>query len=211
MVRNVLPKEKYMLSLTHLYKNALHVAGIAVLLTIPSFADGISATATYTSAADATPGLYDYSLTLNNTGTTTIGTLWFAWVPGGDFLSPSPTNVTAPAGWTDGLFNNATNTGTSVRWVTTTSLLQPGQSLSGFNFTSAETPAQLLGNVLSGTGAGSPILTTFVYIGAPLRDPGAAFVPVAQTPEPESLALLATGLLGGAGTCYRRFRGVRAA
>jgi hypothetical protein len=200
-----------MLSLSRISKTAFRVAGVAVLLAVPSFADGISATATYTSAASATPGLYDYNLTLNNTGTTTIGTLWFAWVPGGDFLSPSPTNVTAPAGWTDGLFNNATNTGTSIRWVTTTTLLQSGQSLSGFNFTSAETPAQLLGNVLSGTGAGSPILTTFVYIGAPLRDPGARFVPVAQTPEPGSLALLATGLLCGAGTCYRRFRVARVA
>jgi hypothetical protein len=200
-----------MISLSQISKTALRVAGVAVLLAVPSFADGISATATYTSTPDATPGLYDYNLTLNNTGTTTIGTLWFAWVPGGDFLSPSPTNVISPAGWTFGVFNNATNTGTSVRWVTTTALLQAGQSLSGFNFTSAETPEQLLGDVLSGTGAGDPILTTFVYIGAPLKDPGAQFVPVAQTPEPGSLALLATGLLGGAGTCYRRFKGAKAA
>jgi hypothetical protein len=89
--------------------------------------------------------------------------------------------------------------------VTTTALLQAGQSLSGFNFTSAETPQQLLGNVLSG--AGLPILTTFVYIGAPVRDPGASFVPVAQTPELESLALLATGLLGGAAAFSGAFVG----
>jgi len=199
-------------SLSHLYKTTLRVAGIVALLTVSSLAAGISATATYTYAADATPGLYDYSFTLNNTGTTTIGTFWFAWVPGGDFLAPGSTsNVINPAGWTSSLFNNATNTGTSIRWVTTTSLLQASQSLGGFNFTSAETPTQLLGNVLSGTGAGLPILTTFVYIGAPFRDPGVSFVPVAQTPEPGSLALLATGLLGGAGTCYRRFRASKSA
>jgi len=84
--------------------------------------------------------------------------------------------------------------------------LQAGQSLSGFNFKSTETPNQLLGLVPSGTGAGDPITTSFVYIGAPLRDPGEQFVATAATPEPGSLALLATGVLGGAGTFYRRFK-----
>lgn len=192
---------------TSLCKNALRLTGVAALLTVPSFAAGLAATATYTAVADpVTAGVYDYSLTLHNTGTTTIGTLWFAWVPGGDFLSPHPSTVVAPAGWTDNTFNNASNTGTSIRWVTTTSLLQAGQSLGGFDFESAETPDQLLGTVASGTGAGDPILTSFVYVGAPFGDPGAQIVATAATPEPSSLFLLATGLMGGAGTCYRRLK-----
>lgn len=189
------------------FNNAARLAGLALLLTVPSLASTLSATATYTGTADpVTAGVYDYSLTFNNTGTTNIGTFWFAWVPGGDFLAPKPISNSSPAGWTNGQFNNATNTGTSIRWVTTTSPLLPGQSLSGLNFTSLETPHQLLGNVLTGTGAGGPILTSFVYIGAPFGDPGLSFVPVAQTPEPDSLFLMATGLLSGAGACYRRMR-----
>lgn len=189
------------------FKNMRWLAAALVLLSSPLFATGISASATYTAVADpSNSGLYDYSLTLNNTGTTTIGTFWFAWVPGGDFLAPKPVSTSSPDGWTVGLFTNSTNTGTSIRWVNTASPLQAGQSLSGFSFVSAETPDQLLGNVPSGTGAGLPILTSFVYTGAPFSDPGLQFVPTAATPEPSSLFLLTTGLLGGVGGVYRRLR-----
>ena len=44
-------------------------------------ANGLDATATYTDML-VSPGVYQYDLTLNNTGTTTIGTFWFSWIPG---------------------------------------------------------------------------------------------------------------------------------
>ena len=135
------------------------IASIATLLTVQARAAGISATATYTAALNGTtPSLYDYSLTLINTGTTSVGTFWF----------PS-------------------------------ALPQAGQSLPGFNFSSTETPEQLLGLVPSGIGSGEPITTSFVYIDAPFGDPGQQFVATAATPKPGSLMLLATGLMGGAG------------
>ena len=68
---------------------------------LPAFASGIAATATYTATPDAVAGVYDYSLTLNNTGTTNIGEFWFAWIPGAGFLSVVPSAVGSPAGWTD--------------------------------------------------------------------------------------------------------------
>src|SRR5580698_8988486 len=59
----------------------------------------IDATATYTDTL-VSPGEYQYNLTLDNTGGTTIGTFWFGWVPGAGFLPALPTDITTPAGWT---------------------------------------------------------------------------------------------------------------
>ena len=168
-----------------------------------SFANPI-ATATYT-ATQTSPGLYTYSLTLNNTGTTNIGTFWFSWVPGAGYLSPIPNSasITSPAGWTFGTFNG----GASIRWVTTTSLLASGTSLSGFSFTSAETPTQLASTSTVGS-LTNPGAVFYVYEGTPLNTasyqsvatPAAATV----TPEPGTLALVFTGLSGTVMALRRR-------
>lgn len=171
-----------------LVKKLVLLAAVTALAST-AHADGISATATYTDSL-VSPGVYDYSITLDNTGTTTIGTFWFSWVPGAGFLSATPTNVISPAGWTD----TVTNSGKAVRWTTTTSLLAPGDSLSGFSFESTETPAQLLLDFTgTGTGSGDPVATSFVYIAAPLANPGAQLV-ATTTPEPSSMLLLLTGV-----------------
>jgi hypothetical protein len=163
-------------------------------------ASGISATATYT-PEQVSPGVYQYDFTLNNTGTTTIGTFWYSWIVGAGFLSATPTDITSPTGWTDA----PTNTGKAVKWVTTTDLLAPGDSLSGFTFESTETPAELLLNFPGpGLGMGDPVDTSFVYIAAPLADPGYQFV-AEQTPEPGTLLLTLTGLGIAASSLKSRF------
>ena len=198
-----------MTAMPRAWKQVLRLSSVFMMGTASAFATGISASATYTATTDpSTAGLYDYSLTLNNTGTTNIGTFWFAWVPGGDFLTPNPTDVGAPAGWTGQALPNTTGTGTSIRWIDGGGPLEAGESLSGFSFKSLETPDVLLGTVPAGTGAGDPVLTSFVYIGAPFADPGEQFVATAATPEPSSFLLLASGLLGGAGMAFRRFKGL---
>jgi len=158
---------------------------------IPSvaLASGLSASATY-SYDEISPGVYDYSITLTNTGTTTIGTLWFSWIPGAGFLSETPTNVDSPAGWTDTI----TNSGASVRWTTVSDFLSPDLSLSGFSFDSTEPPAELIGIFPGpGTGTGDPDTTSTVYIAAPFGDPGEIF-DATPTPEPSSWLLMLTGL-----------------
>ena len=60
---------------------------------------GESASATI-AATHLPSGDYQYTITLDDTGSTPIGTFWFGWVPGEDFLDPAPSSMTAPAGWT---------------------------------------------------------------------------------------------------------------
>ncbi len=183
---------------------ALLFAGV-----LPAAAAGISASATYTAAPDAVlAGVYDYSITLNNTGTTNIGEFWFGWIPGAGFLSVVPSKVGSPAGWTE----TQTNAGAAIQWIDNSTLLAAGQSLTGFTFSSTETPTQLLSPYAgTGTGAGDPQTTAFVYIVTKVAtDPGyqlAATPAAAPTPEPASLVLALTGFAATAATRLRsRFR-----
>jgi hypothetical protein len=167
-----------------------------------SHAGTLSATATI-SDVQVSPGVYDYSINLNDTGTTTIGTFWFSWIPGAGFLSAAPSDVMSPSGWTD----LVTNGGKAIQWTSTesSSLLGPGMSLDGFSFDSTETPAQLeLDFAGPGTGTGDPVLTSTIYSGAPFSDAGSILV-VSETPEPGTLLLTLSGIGLAATSLKSRF------
>jgi len=165
-------------------------AGLLVLLPVAANADGLSATATISSSPNSGGG-YHYELVLNNTGTTTIGTFWFAWVPGFNFMQASPSNVQTPANWTFNLFNGG---GTSIQYVTTNALLAAGGTLSGFSFDSPLTPAQMTSTTSSSQG--NVVDTSFVYNAAPFSDTGEKIVPSVVTALPAS-PVVASVLPGG--------------
>ena len=163
----------------------------ALLLALPAFG-AESATVTVTSK---TAGVdFEYDLTLKDTGSTNIGTLWFAWVPGEDFLATSPISETTPAGWTSppSITHGGSTDGYAIQWVATTPLT-PGQSLSGFSFTTADAPASVSGN--SAFYPATPTETSFVYSGAPFSDAGFQFV-AQNVPEPASVLWLGLGAAG---------------
>jgi hypothetical protein len=150
-------------------------------------------------------GLYDYTITLQNSAasTATVGTFWYGWVPGVFYLPTSPTSVTAPNGWTcstpslGGIF--------SIEFVASTSAsyIQPGGSLN-FSFVSSDTPALIGGN--SPAHPTTPTGTSFVYSAGPFSIPGQQFV-VSSVPEPSALALLVAGAGGLWVAARRRMRG----
>ena len=141
--------------------------------------------------------VYNYDITVTDTGTTTIGTFWFSWLPGEGFMSAAPSNVTGPTGWATAITNgNLPSDGFSVRWVAGPGLaLNPGDTMSGFDFTSTLSPADL--GELSTIHSGTPILTSFVYSGGPFSDAGASVLVTeapTTTPEPGTTSLVGIAL-----------------
>jgi Ca2+-binding RTX toxin-like protein len=128
----------------------------------------------------STGTVYTYQMTVTDTGTTNIGTFWFGWVPGQDFLASQPGTVASPSGWTEKLTgSNNSSDGTAIQWVASSQLITPGSSLAGFGFTTTDSPAALAGN--SVTHPQTPVLTSFVYSGAPFSDSGFEFVATSDT------------------------------
>ena len=124
---------------------------------------------------------YTYNLTLHNTSTdgSPIGTFWFGWIPDYSFLPSQPMNVLSPATWEQGFSSVPVGGdfggGASIEWQASSipgNALAAGNSLSGFSFTTPDSLATLGGN----GDTGDPILTSFVYTGAPFSDNGYQFV-----------------------------------
>jgi hypothetical protein len=144
-----------------------------------------------------TPNTYDITISDGTTATEPIGTVWFAWVPGKDFLTSMPTHESSPAGWTVGQITHGGSTdGYAIQWVASnsTDYIPIGGSLSGFGFTTPDSSAVIDGN--SPYYPTFPELTTFAYDAGPFSDAGVQF-DITPVPEPTCLAAatLPVGLL----------------
>jgi hypothetical protein len=184
----------------------LLVIALATGLSVaPAFGGGLDASAVLTSTPVGSD--FENSITLTNSSTDTpVGTFWFGWVPGKDFLATMPTGITTPTGWTDAVTHGGATDGYAIMFVAGTGdALAPGSSLSGFGFTSADTPGELAGNsVFYPTFRDT---TAFAYIGKAFGDPGQQFVvTVSSVPEPSSLILGLFGLVTTAGYCQFKKR-----
>ena len=120
---------------------------------------------------------FNYTINLTNASSSNagIGTFWYSWVPGRDFLATSPTSVTPPPGWTDNITHMGPGDGFAIQFLANSPAndVQPGSSLQ-FSFTSADSPTSLNGN--SVFFPGTPVGTAFVYPQGPFSDAGHQFV-----------------------------------
>ena len=162
-------------------------AGLAVS-TVSSQAQ--SATATISGVA-AGGGVFDYTITLQNTGTTSLDSFWYAWTLSGNNLSAAISNPGSSLGWID----TALEGNTSISWEGNSgNTLAVGQSAT-FTFDSTETPSAITtlpsGESVAYVAGTGP--NTFAQ-----NDPGVAspvFSPtLVAVPEPSSLGLLMAGL-----------------
>jgi Ca2+-binding RTX toxin-like protein len=117
---------------------------------------------------------WQYTITLDDTGSTPIGTFWFAWVPGEDFLASSPSSVFNPSAWNNTITHGGSGDGYAIQFAATSPSndLQPGDSI-GFSFVSSDSPSSIFGN--SVFYPSTPVTTSFVYSGASFSDAGFEF------------------------------------
>lgn len=191
---------------------------LLALMFIISAAHDMRAQATATATGQFTDislggGEFQYTITLENTGTTNIGTFWNSWVPGKNFMAVSPTDVTPPTGWEEvggAPTHNGSVDGYAIEFeaATQSALLAEGNSLQ-FSFDSTATPSEMAGD--STFYPTFPVETSFVYTGAAFSDPGYEFVvQPATVPEPCTLWMLGMGISGLFWTGWHRARGRRA-
>jgi hypothetical protein len=176
----------------------LFLTGAVVGIATGAFATQSRAAETASATISSTSlggGEFQYNLNLTDTGTTNIGTYWFSWIPGVDYMEAKPTNITFPAGWSDNITgsDNASD-GNAIQYLAGTgSALTPGNTDS-FSFDSTETLSQLLG--ASSYGNKAPETTAFIYSGAPFSDGGFEFTANAVVPEPATIGLVTAGAVG---------------
>ncbi len=140
-----------------------------------------------------TPTTWRYDVTITNSGTTPIGTLWFAWIPGQNYLFSQPTSIVAPASWTPATFGSSSNWSLRFTAANTGVDVNAGSSLGGFSFVSTMSPTQISGNSPN-FGGTTPVTTSFFYQAAAFGDPGFRFV-ASVIPGPASATALAGAIL----------------
>jgi hypothetical protein len=134
-------------------------------------------------------GVYQYQITLDDIGTTPVGTFWFSWIPGEDFMPVMPMEIDSPAGWSEIVTHGGATDGYAIQWKASAAAtaLQPGDSLSGYKFQSTVTPAELA--AANGFYPDKlPVVTAFVYSGGPFSDAGFRLEPTTSSvPEPSTM------------------------
>jgi hypothetical protein len=163
------------------------IASVTVTVTAARASESASAVL----SASPSAGGYLDSVTLTDTGSTNIGSFWYSWVPGVDYMSVSPTNVQVPTGWNYSITHTGPSDGYAIEWINQSGpALTAGNSLSGFSFNTTLTPATL---------NGAPDDYAYVYQGIPESPPdtSGAFLQVSVvTPEPASLGALVAATAG---------------
>src|SRR5262245_54908971 len=83
-------------------------------------------------------GAWHYDIVLTNISQDPVGTFWFAWVPGADFLPSMPMNIQPPTDW---IYILNGGPGYSINYYANPhdAAIQPGDALT-FGFDSMDSP-----------------------------------------------------------------------
>lgn len=170
-------------------KRVIFVTGLLTISVLSHASIGASATI---QKIGASGGVNDYSILLDNIGTTPIETFWFSWVPGQDYMGVKPQTFSQPSNFNaPAVTNGGPTDGFAIRWESSTGLASGKTGV--FTFWSTLTPAQIAGD--SPFHPGVPVETSFVYAGIFPSGGSEKFV-VQSVPTPPSAIVLGVGLIG---------------
>ncbi len=138
---------------------------------------------------------WDYQFTVLNTAyDSSVNSFEIPW-----FNDAGITNITAPAGWNndttyEGFLSGYATATEFLLWNSSTTLIAPGQSLSGFGFTASYAPVK--GPFALGFDNWSYFIGDPAIPGSPsaLNAGYTEAFPVTNVPEPETYALMLAGL-----------------
>lgn len=163
---------------------AIAVAGALGAATISSHAQSASATISGVQAGSD----WDYTITLQNTGTTQLDSFWYAWTQGGNNLSTDPTSAGNSLGWANDLDGN------SIMYEGSAGDPLAAGSSATFTFVSTEDPTAI---TTSPSGESVAYVNGIDFSQGSAGDSTGIFSPtLVSTPEPSAMALAA---LGGCG------------
>lgn len=160
-------------------------AGLATSA-ISAHAQNPNATATI-SAVPAGGGLFDYTIILDNTGTSSLNSFWYGWTTGGNNLPSSPTSANNSLGWANTLSGN------SIMWQNSSGTALASGQTATFTFVDSSTPTAI---TTSPSGESVAYVGSIDFSQGVSGDSTGVFSPVLQpAPEPSTLGLMAVGLL----------------
>jgi len=145
----------------------------------------------FLSFVPASGGVYDYTLTLQNTGSEAIEGLWFGWALSSNptFDVDNPTNAGNNLGWTSSIDSDSIQYGGS----SSETFLAVGSSKT-FTFDSTSTPAEFMSRAAGQSVAYGVDASQFAIEDDSLHS--VEFAPtVVSVPEPSAMTLMATGAL----------------
>jgi len=174
---------------------ALAVAAASMPASFSTLGQGATATISGTPVS----GGYDYTIVLDNTGSTGLEGFWYAWTDSGNNLAAAASNPGNTLGWGNSLFGS-----TSIQWQGTSgTALAPG-STGDFTFFSTAAPGAI---TTSPSGESVAYVTTIQFNENIPGTSSPVFSPtLVPAPEPSTTTLLGGGVAGLLALGWRRLR-----
>lgn len=167
---------------------SLSVAAALAASTLSSQAQNVNVTTSLSSVPGA-GGVFDYTLTLDNTGPEAIESFWLGWVPG-SFNVANPSSPGNNLGW------SSTLAGSSIQYGGTAGTALAAGHSGSFTFDSTTTPAEFTAQTLqAGQSTAYGVNAANGQLSFTLSPPDTATFGLTVVPEPSTFAILALGSL----------------